>query len=114
MTVAPAMPEQRPVAYHWRAGCSLVGWIEYLCVRADAPESILQDAGEIVCALADYPILSDDDHSEREWNAMCETWEHSTIGDRVYYLQKARLCIFAARRDEMPDDPNGALREALY
>lgn len=102
---------ERPNAYHWRAGHWACGWIEYLCVRHDAPNSVLQEAGEIVCSLASYPVLSDDDFSEREWNAACDLWERSSVADRVHYLQRAGLCVFAARRDTLPDDPTGALRE---
>lgn len=103
----------RPVAYHWRAHHWAVGWVEYLCVRADAPYSVLTEAGEIVCSLADYPILSDDDFSEREFNEMCESWERASVADRVEWLQRAGQCIFAARRAELPEDNNGALREAI-
>jgi hypothetical protein len=103
----------RPNAYHWRAGHWAVGWIEYLCVRADAPESVLTEAGEIVCALADYSILSDDRYSEAEFEAVCDYWANLGTDDRVQYLQSAGLCIFAARRDTLPDDPTGALRERL-
>lgn len=105
--------ESRPSVYTFRASHCLVGWVEYLLVRPDAPEATLKEAGEIICSLADYPILSEDDHSEREHEAQCETWERARIADRVHYLQKAKLCVFAARRDELPDDPNGALGEAL-
>lgn len=103
----------RPNVYHWRAGCSLVGWIEYLCVRADAPEALLESAGEIVSALADYPILSEDKFSEAEWNAVCAYWESLEVADRVHELQRAGLCIFAARRDTLPQDDNGRLFERL-
>lgn len=105
--------DSRPPVYTFRAGHWAVGWVEYLLVRPDAPEETLKEAGEIICALADYPILSDDDHSEREFEEMCRTWEEATVSDRVYYLQKAGQCIFAARRDELPEDSNGALREHL-
>jgi len=103
----------RPNVYHWRAGHWGVGWIEYLCVRADAPESVLTEAGEIVCALADYPILDESRHSEAEWEAMCDYWEHASVADRVDYLQRAGLCIFAARRDVLPEDFTGSLHERL-
>jgi hypothetical protein len=66
-----------------------------------------------MCALANYAVLSDEDHSEREFEAMCEAWEQADLRDRIYYLNKARQSIFAARRDELPSDDTGALREAL-
>ena len=103
----------RPAAYHWRAGHWAVGWVEYLCVRADAPDALLTEAGEIVCALADYPILSDDRYSAAQWDGMCNYWERASVADRVHELQRARMCIFAARRDTLPEDPNGALFERL-
>lgn len=106
--------DSRPPVYTFRAGCSLVGWIEYLLVRPDAPEATLKEAGEIICSLASYPILNDDHHSQLEWDSICKTWEQSSVADRVHYLQKADMCIFAARRDTPPDgDDTGALREAL-
>jgi hypothetical protein len=94
----------RPNVYHWRAGHWACGWVEYLMVRADAPESIREEAGEIVCSLADYPILNESDYSDREFNAVCNYWEHCSVSDRVDYLQRAGLSIFAARRDTLPED----------
>jgi hypothetical protein len=103
----------RPNVYHWRAGHWAAGWVEYLMVRADAPADVLEEAGEIVCALAEYPILDESRHSEAEWNAVCEYWEGCSVADRVYELQRAGLCIFAARRDTLPEDPSGALFQQL-
>lgn len=103
----------RPTVYHWRAGHWAVGWIECLMVRADAPDNVLNEAGEIVCSLADYPVLSDDDYSEREYAAICDYWGRLPVADRVHELQRAGLCIFAARRDALPEDPAGALFERL-
>lgn len=51
--------------YDFRAGCSMTGWVEYLLVRADAPEPVLQEAAEIFCSLKDYPVLDDQDYNER-------------------------------------------------
>lgn len=104
----------RPVAYHWRAGHWAVGWIEYLCVRADAPADVLTAAGEIVCSLADYPILSDDRYSDAQFEAVCDWWEKMSVADRVCELQRAGRCIFAARRDTLPEDSfEGGLYERL-
>lgn len=103
----------RPIVYHWRAGHWACGWVEYLCVRADAPDDIKKRAGEIVCTLADYPILDDDRYSEAEHSAVCEYWERISVSERVSWLQDAGLCVFAARRDELPEDPDGALFELL-
>jgi hypothetical protein len=106
--------EMRPTVYHWRARHWAVGWIEYLMVRADAPEPIKTKSGEILCSLADYPYLDEDRHSEAELNAVCDYWGRCSVGERVSYLQDAKRCIFAARRDELPEDSsNGGLYERL-
>jgi hypothetical protein len=110
---APTNFASRPNVYHWRAGHWAVGWVEYLCVRQDAPDAVKTEAGEIVCALADYPILAEDKFSEREHDAVCTYWEGLDVSDRVRELQDAGLCIFAARRDCLPEDPNGMLYESL-
>lgn len=45
---------------HWA-----VGWVEELAIRLDGP--CLQVAADIADALEDYPVLDDEDHSEREY-----------------------------------------------
>jgi hypothetical protein len=91
---------------HWGPG-----WFEIVLARPDSAAHRL--LAECMCALANYAVLSDEDHSEREFEAMCEAWEQADLRDRIYYLNKARQSIFAARRDELPSDDTGALREAL-
>jgi len=59
--------EYDSVIYH-REGSCLVGWAEAVQVRKDDAVAI-KAAMDIVNALANYPILDDDDFSEREWNA---------------------------------------------
>lgn len=100
-----------PVQIH-RFGHWACGWFELLLVNPDddAKRAIAED---IENSLSDYPILDDDDYSDREYTYACDTWESFTIADRVDYLQRAQLCIFAARRAELPDDPQGALFERL-
>lgn len=104
---------RRPTVYHWRAGHWAVGWIEYLCVRADAADDVKTEASEIVCSLADYSILDEDRYCAAKWDAVCEYWEQCSVGERVDYLRDSGISIFAARRDTLPEDPNGYLFEAL-
>lgn len=107
------IPADRPKTYHWRAGHPACGWVEYLMVRADAPDDIKTNAGEIICALAEYPVLSDDKFSEAEWNAVCAYWEQLSVADRLDELRRAGLSIFAARRDTLPQDDDGSLFQRL-
>lgn len=91
---------------HWGPG-----WIEILIVKPGSACEV--KAREIESRLEDYPLLDEDDVSNREREATSEAWEHSSIRDRVELLQDAGLCIFQARRDTFPDDPQGAIQERL-
>jgi hypothetical protein len=54
---------------HWGPG-----WFEILVVKPT--ERGLTLAGEIVCSLATYPILNEEDYSEREYEAQQENWNN--------------------------------------
>lgn len=108
----------RPVVYHWRAAHWAVGWVEYLMVRADAPADILTQAGEMVCALADYPVLDESDFSEREMLAAEEAWKNLDIRGRIELIAGETydgkpISIFAARRDYPPSDDCGTIQNRL-
>ncbi len=92
--------------YDFRAAHWACGWVEYLMVRDDAPDEIKQAAGEIVCALEDYPILDDEDFSERENELMQDRWNDMPTKERLrmFIDVKAECSIFAARHDQYPDD----------
>ena len=57
---------------------------------------------ESIQAVESYPLLSDDDHSELEWEGVSKYWEDESISDRVDMLQRNGLCVFAARHDDTP------------
>ncbi len=84
------------VARHWACG-----WVEYAMIRRDAPEEyhILQNDFE--SALANYPLLDDERHSQTEWDAMYDIWEHASIRDRIEYCAQAGVSIFSARHDDI-------------
>jgi hypothetical protein len=71
------------------------------------PEDVL----ETIEALEAYPLISEDDHSELEWEGVSKLWDES-VADRVRTLQDLGLCIFAARRDSAPWELD-ALRDSL-
>ena len=103
----------RPTVYDWRAGHFLVGWVEYLMVRADADDDTLARAAEIVGKLEDYPILSEDHFSELEWGEACDAWTHLDLAGRIEILRGSGVSIFAARRDYMPNDDTSYIQEQL-
>jgi hypothetical protein len=99
---------QESSANHWA-----VGWVEGLLVHKDAPEELLREADEIVCALADYPVLDEGHFSEMEHEEVCRTWENMDRRDRIQACKRCRISIFAARRDELPQDDDGSLYDYL-
>lgn len=92
---------------HWA-----VGWIEWIAIH-EGDAKALQEADSIMAALADYPLLDEDNYSELEHNAVAEYWESCGISERIDLCRDAGLSIFAARRDYLPDDPNGYLWDIL-
>ena len=86
--------------YDFRAGHWACGWIEYIIVEADSPQPILDLAAEIVCALADYPVLDESDYSDRQYKEMTDYYDQCALSERMEWCNEAGLSIFAAR-------PNG-------
>lgn len=104
---------------HWGPG-----WFEIIIARpGTVAANTLQSIED---SLADYPILDENDHSEREWNAAADYWKSMRVSDRVRLIQECRdrfgkryanesgaPSIFAARRDDIPEDSSGYIYERL-
>ena len=69
---------------------------------------MLIEAAEIVCALADYPVLDEMTYSDAQWDAMIDYWDSCSISDRIDYCRNNGDSIFAARSGIIPD---GVLNE---
>lgn len=64
---------------HWGPG-----WFEIILIRPDSPAQRI--AEDIADALANYPVINDEDFSRREWEAYEEAWNnwgHKEFVDRV-------------------------------
>ena len=91
------------VGYGWN-GAGVV--LDMLRVPADVIETVE--------ALEAYPLISDDDHSQLEWDGIAADWGGESIADRVRTLQQLGLCIFAARDESAPwRDGFDRLRELI-
>lgn len=88
------------------------GWFELILVNPANAEK-LAIAEDIDNCLSEYVALDDEHLSELEFNTAYEYWERMSVSQRVEYLQRVGQCIFAARRDELPADNNGALQQLL-
>jgi hypothetical protein len=89
---------------HWGPG-----WITIVLVRPDS--KAYSEAEAVESALADYPVLSEDDFSNREWEAAQEGWALMSLRERVRLCAESRVSIFAARRDSIPQEDNGRIFE---
>ena len=92
--------DSEPYVYDFRAGHWACGWVETIIIRQDAPKQIIERAQEIESALSDYPVYSDEDYSQRQWDEMYRHWNDIDIKERVEWLQESGESIFLARNDD--------------
>ena len=101
---------------HWANG-----WFEIVLVRPGSPcETKAQEIGD---ALESYPVLDEEDWSNREWEEMDRIWREMSVSERYNMIADIRKkcehwgdrnlapSIFAARRDYFPK--NDRLEEEL-
>jgi hypothetical protein len=87
---------------HWACG-----WFELILVDPK-DEDKYREAEEIEGSLSEYPILDEDDYSQRIDVAAGECWERESVAERVRIIQRygqhygEHVSVFAARRDELP------------
>lgn len=97
---------------HWGPG-----WYQIILV-SPSDEKALGVIKEIRSALENYPVLSDDDFSSREYEAQCEAWENMSVKERITFLRRdgGDVSVFAARRDEIPEGlrDTSALVESIW
>jgi len=67
---------------HWGPG-----WFEIILIDPSSAHSMTA-AGEIVCSLADYPVLDEDDLSDREYEDFLESWSSWGCRDFIRSLTK--------------------------
>ena len=87
---------------HWGPG-----WFEIILVKPNSRAFWICDETER--ALEDYPILDEEDHSCRQWDAAVEAWEWMQLDDRVKACSRFGCSIFAARREEIPSGGTGEI-----
>jgi hypothetical protein len=75
---------------HWGPG-----WYEIIIVDPADVERVKTAEG-IESSLADYPVLSDEDVSRREWNAYTNTWQHRAGYEFAQELQRVHKLSDAA------------------
>ena len=90
---------------HWGPG-----WFEIILVKPDT--SAADEAVKIEARLESYPLLDEDDASAREWGAANDTWANCySLRERIRICADREISIFAARRETIPSEDNGAIFE---
>lgn len=95
---------------HWA-----VGWVEWIAIH-ESDDAALRLADEMAAALACYPVLDEDDLSEREEEICRTTWDECYhLRDRIRLLAENGHSIFAARRKyvDLGIDDDGGIRSRL-
>lgn len=90
--------------YEWEASHWAVGWVGYMMLREDAPAELIEIVEQVKDDLDNYCIFNEDRYYEMRWEANSEFWNQMSVKERVYYCQRAHVSIFAARRDELPEE----------
>jgi hypothetical protein len=103
---------EAPGVFITRASHWAVGWVDTL--RVDPKEASPATLAALEAELArldDYPVLDEEHLSGLEWNEAHEFWAQMSVKERVYWCQRARESVFAARRgDEIPERVYSYLR----
>jgi hypothetical protein len=99
--------------YDFRAGHWAVGWVEYILIRQDAPQEIIDKGDEILAEISDYLVYDESHYYELEWDEATEYWGSLPIDERVDLCKEHNLSIFSARRDYIPPNDDGSLYDYL-
>lgn len=92
---------------HWA-----VGWIEWIAIHPSCPKAVTV-ARLLAERLDQYPVLDDDDYSEREEESAQQCWSASSLSDRLYYIRDTGLSLYSIRGTSYPSDDCGTVRDRL-
>lgn len=93
---------------HWACG-----WLEIIIVDPESPQAGIVD--RMARSLEDYPLLDEDDYSQRQWEAAHDYWRSMHSRERRNYLRRADMDPRLAGRVLFPSrhDDTGRLFELL-
>jgi hypothetical protein len=103
---------------HWGPG-----WFNIILVRPGSEAAEL--AIEAASVMADYPVLDDMDHSQREFDAVCEYWSEMSLNERRDLIVRAmeryhagwgedgKVSVFCIRRGNPYDLPDNSCGRAI-
>ena len=86
--------------YTFRASHWAVGWVEYMLIRQDAPQELINKAADLVAGLEGYPVVDDMYYSRMQDEAVTDYWRDELLRYRIEMCADADVSIFAARRED--------------
>ena len=113
--ILKALKEIEPEGENWevfQASHWACGWIDQIIYNTEC-EAIVEKLVELECAIDDYPILNEDDWSERESEAVQKYWSELSLNEKIEYCAENDTSIFAARLDYAPDKVDMYLRDCV-
>lgn len=93
----PPDDDREQLVTTWRASHWACGSVTYLMLSKAAPDDLKQAAEDILEGLAQYPVVNEDDYSERQYNAAGEYWDSLSAEEKKEYGAPEE-------NDGMPDD----------
>lgn len=91
---------------------ALVGWVEWIGIHC-TDDDALEAADTVLKRLDAYPVVNEDHWSDLEWEEAQEAWKNLDIRGRIELCASAGVSIFAARRDWIPEEDTGYIKEQL-
>lgn len=96
--------------YSWRASHPMVGWVEYLMLRGDAPDALKDKAESMLKGLEGYPIADDDHYSDLQTEAIDKYWDGASESERKSWFEGTEHAFDPADPTAMPEQ----VRDKLY
>lgn len=91
---------------------SLVGWVEWIAIHESDSEALML-ADDMQNDINNYPVLDETHLSDLEYSEAEAFWKTLSIDDRLHTLRGTGVSKFAARRDWVPSDDCGMVRDRL-
>lgn len=90
----------------------MVGWVEAIYIH-ESDLTARAIAEQMTENIEGYPVLDEDDWSALQWEVAADYWHGMTLRERVDVCGRFHITPFAARRDDLPEDPRGGLLDYL-
>lgn len=99
--------------YEFSAKHFAVGYISYIMLKPDSPK--VAEAEELVCALADYPILDPTAYSEAQYLAITDYYFNLRIRERAELAKECgdNVSLFSLRHS-IPENSYYSLSDSFY